>query len=212
MGRLFAPRPDPNIPHLVVFLTDGDPTATIRVDRVTSDEYKNKVPLFESEVYTNVNENTALTPAIPNANAIKADGSHILALGVGAALQNQTSVDRLIAVSGPNVFDGTGEFDISTTDVFLEADFEALEEAMRNAAFELCAPSVSVHKLYDPTPDPDSLEDAVDGVGWTLEGTVTAPDPGHVRLGAAVRRHRPHRDRGHRRRRVRHLPVDTDQP
>ncbi len=37
---------------------------------------------------------------------------------------------------------------------------------------------MSVRKLYDPTPDPDTLEDAVPGVGWTLTGTVTAPAPG----------------------------------
>ncbi len=57
-------------------------------------------------------------------------------------------------------------------------NFEDLEEALRNAAFELCAPSVSVRKLYDPTSDSDTLEDAVPGVGWTLTGTVTAPAPG----------------------------------
>ena len=178
VGRHLAPRPDPDIPHMVVFLTDGDPTATIRIDQMTGDEYTTKVPLADSEVKTNVASNVALTPAIPNANGIKAAGSHIFALGVGAALQNQSSVNRLIAVSGPNVFDGTGEFDISTTDVYLEADFDALEEALRGAAFELCAPSVSIHKLYDPTPDPDTLEDAVPGVGWTLTGTVTVPPPG----------------------------------
>ena len=27
VGRYMAPRPDPEIPHLVVFITDGDPTA-----------------------------------------------------------------------------------------------------------------------------------------------------------------------------------------
>ena len=53
-------------------------------------------------------------------------------------------MDRLIQVSGPNVFNGTGEFDIATDDVFLEADFEQLEDALRNAAFQLCAPSVTV--------------------------------------------------------------------
>ena len=212
VGRHLAPRPDPDIPHMVVFLTDGDPTATIRIDQMTGDEYTTKVPLADSEVKTNVASNVALTPAIPNANGIKAAGSHIFALGVGAALQNQSSVNRLIAVSGPNVFDGTGEFDISTTDVYLEADFDALEEALRGAAFELCAPSVSIRKLYDPTPDPDTLEDAVPGVGWTLTGTVTVPPPGtfdwvlpHDATGADRRR-------GHRRRRIRHLPVDTDQP
>jgi Mg-chelatase subunit ChlD len=103
VGRYFAPRPSAVIPHLVVFLTDGDPTASIRIDRVTQQEYETKVPLNSSsgsagEVWTNQNSGVAVTPAIPNANALKAEGSHMLALGVGAALQNQASVDRLILV------------------------------------------------------------------------------------------------------------------
>ncbi len=162
VGRFFAPRPDPNIPHLVVFLTDGDPTAVIDNSRVTHDpgnpnvaqnEYELKVPLSDNET-ARVNENAGVTPAIANSNALKAAGSHILALGVGAALQNQTSVDRLIKIAGPDVFDGTGVFDIATDDVFLEEDFDELENALRDAAFQLCAPSVSVRKAYDPTPDP----------------------------------------------------------
>ena len=36
VGRYMAPRPDPEIPHLVVFITDGDPTAVIRNSQVTS--------------------------------------------------------------------------------------------------------------------------------------------------------------------------------
>ncbi len=72
-------------------------------------------------------------------------------------------MNRLIDVSGPDVFDGTGEFDIATDDVFLEADFDELEDALRNAAFQLCAPSVTVRKLYDQTPDPDTLEDRLPG-------------------------------------------------
>ncbi len=161
-----------------MFLTDGDPTAAINNNNVTMDEYLTKVPLAESEVRSNISESSALTPAIPNANGIKAEDSHILALGVGEALQNQASVNRLIQVSGPDVFNGTGEFDIATDDVFLEADFDELEDALRNAAFQLCAPSVTVRKLYDQTPDPDTLDDLLPGVGWTLTGTVTAPAPG----------------------------------
>ncbi len=177
VGRYFAPRPDFAIPHLVVFITDGDPTQVIRNDRVTPTEYRTKVPLDDNET-TDSNGDAGARPAVPNANALKAAGSHILAIGVGSALQNDDSVDRLVSVSGPNIFDGTGDFDISTTDVYLEADFDELADALRDAAFQLCAPSVTVRKLYDPTPDPDSLDDAVPGVGWTMTGTVlSVPAP-----------------------------------
>ena len=178
VGRYMAPRPSAEIPHLVVFITDGDPTAVIRNSQVTANEYQNKVPLASNEV-SDASGNAGATPAIPNANAQKAVGSHILAVGVGSALQNSQSRQRLVSVSGPNVFNGTGTFDIATHDVYLEEDFSELEEALGNAAFQLCAPSVSIRKLYDPTPDPDSLDDAVPGVGWEMVGTVeSVPFPG----------------------------------
>lgn len=44
VGRFFAPRPNPAIPHLVVFITDGDPTAYINLNQVTTTEYETKVP------------------------------------------------------------------------------------------------------------------------------------------------------------------------
>lgn len=173
VGRFFAPRPNAAIPHLTVFITDGDPTAYIRTDRVTDVEYRTKVPLDSNEVWTNQSSTASLRPAIPNANGLKASGSHMLAIGVGAALQHQDSVDRLIAISGPDVFDGTGTFDITTDDVYLEPDFANLENALREAAFQLCAPSVSIRKLVDLTPDPGSLDDAVPGTGFEGVGTVT---------------------------------------
>jgi uncharacterized repeat protein (TIGR01451 family) len=178
VARYFAPRPDPTIPHLVVFITDGDPTQVINTREVTSVEYETKVPLSNNET-SSASGDSGGNPAIPNANALKSVGSHILAIGVGSALQNNSSVNRLKKVSGDDIFDGTGTFDISTTDIYLEEDFSKLEDALRDAAFQLCAPSVTVHKLYDPTPDPDSLDDAVAGVGWEMEGTVeSVPAPG----------------------------------
>ena len=130
--------------------------------------------------------NAGATPAISNANALKADGSHILAIGVGAALQNAQSRQRLISVSGPDVFSGIGTFDIATDDVYLEPNFAELEDALRDAAFQLCAPSVNIRKLYDATPDPDSLDDAIPGVGWEMTGhRGVGPDTGNPRLGSA---------------------------
>jgi uncharacterized repeat protein (TIGR01451 family) len=178
VARYMAPRPDPLVPHLVVFITDGDPTAVVDNHDVTSTEYQTKVPLSENET-TSASGSSGVNPAIPNANFLKSEGSHILAIGVGSALQNNDSRQRLEKVSGTDVYDGTGTFDISTDDLYLEENFANLEDALRNAAFQLCAPSVNVRKLYDPTPDPDSLDDAIPGVGWEMTGTVLsvpAPD------------------------------------
>ncbi len=93
-----------------------------------------------------------------NANAQKAVGSHILAIGVGAALQNAQSRQRLISVSGPNVFNGVGSLRHRHPRRLPRTETSAeLEDALRDAAFQLCAPSVNIRKLYDPTPGPRTV-------------------------------------------------------
>ena len=129
------------------------------------------MPLENAEVQTGVNNDTALAPAVPNANAVKAQQSHILAVGVGEALNNAQSLARLVDVSGPDIFPDTGPFDISTTDVYREADFTLLEAALRDAAFQLCAPSVNIRKLVDQNPDP-AVDDLQPGEGWTMTADV----------------------------------------
>lgn len=168
-----AERPDPVVPHLTVLITDGDPNRVIREWRVTEDEYANKVPLSSNEV-TRSSKNAAADAAVPNANLIKAQGSHILAIAVGNGLSGGSALNRLEKLSGPDIYDGSGTFDISTHDIYREPDFRNLQDALRDAAFQLCAPSVTIQKLVDLTPDPNSLDDAVPGVGWEVTGTPTA--------------------------------------
>ncbi|HRX59665.1 MAG TPA: VWA domain-containing protein [Candidatus Competibacter sp.] len=170
----FAPRNNFQVPHLTVFITDGDPNQIIRSDNVTAAEYANKVPLADSET-TGVSENTAADHAVANANNLKAQGSHVLTIAVGSGLSSTSSLNRLIKVSGPDVYDGVGDFDISTDDIYREPDFSKLKDALRKAAFQLCSPSVTVQKLIDRTPDPGTTDDAVPGAGWVIEGAVTAP-------------------------------------
>ena len=192
MGRhdsSFAPRPDFSVPHLTVFITDGDPTQIIRNDRVTDDEYRNKVPLDDNET-TGADKNPAADRAVANANDLKTQGSHILVVAVGNGVSSGSSLARIEKISGPDVYDGSDpnvEFDISTDDVFREDDFEKLKDALREAAFQLCSPSVTVQKVVDLTPDPDSLDDALPGSGWEISGSVSgdfawvlpvAEDPG----------------------------------
>ncbi len=86
VGRYFLPRPSRTSPHLVVFITDGDPNEIVRKDRVTYDpgnpnlaqnEYELKIPLADNET-SNADKNPAKDRAVPNANALKGQGSHIL--------------------------------------------------------------------------------------------------------------------------------------
>ena len=136
---------------LVVFVTDGDPTAINTA----------------SGVQTNVANTTALTPAIVQANAVKAQGSHILTVGVGAALSNSDSLNRLIAISGPDVASTAAAVNLSTTDVLRLADFTTLPDALNKLVNELCKSSVTVKKLVD------NGQGYVDGgAGWQFNATV----------------------------------------
>ncbi len=180
VARYQLPRPSGTQPHLVVFITDGNPNKIIRTDRVTYDpgnpsvtqnEYENKVPLNDNEV-SNSGEDPASARAVSNANGLKLQGSHVLTIAVGDGLSGTSTLNRLIRVSGPDVFGGGSgstqpAFDISTTDVYRETDFTRLEQALREAAFQLCAPSVTVRKLVDLTPD-TGVGDAVPAAGYDL--------------------------------------------
>jgi hypothetical protein len=79
MGRYFLDRESQDLPHLTVFITDGDPNEIIR-STVLPGDYRNKVPLSTTQVQGQSNNNAAKDAAVPNANAIKGQGSHILAI------------------------------------------------------------------------------------------------------------------------------------
>jgi uncharacterized repeat protein (TIGR01451 family) len=140
---------------LVVFITDGDPTA-----RNTATGTQTNLP----EGYV-----TAMRPAAEEADRVKMNGSHILALGVGAAVTTETSARRLTAVSG---FHKIPPADLSTGDYTLVTDFDELAAALRKIAVELCQASVTVTKLVDKG-DGVYREDS----GWKFTTTVST-DPG----------------------------------
>ena len=137
---------------LVVFITDGDPTAT-----GTSAPFT-----------TNVASATALTPAIVQANAVKAQGSHILAVGVGAALNNATSLGRLNAISGPDTVTNPASLNLATTDVLAVSNFTNLPAALRTLVNELCKSSVTLNKLVD-----NGQGYIPGGSGWAFDGNVS---------------------------------------
>ena len=141
---------------LVVFITDGDPTA------------RNNPPgnpvtgLTEGDV-------TAMRPAAAEADVVKEQGSHVFALGVGSAVTKETSARRLTAVSGFDQFPGVS---LSQADYTLVEKFDDLAAALKQIATELCQASVTVTKLVDEgdgkyEPDP----------GWKFTAMVST-DPG----------------------------------
>ena len=113
---------------------------------------------------------------MPNANALKGMGSHVLAVAVGDGVRGDETLERLVSVSGPDVIEsGSGATFDGDTDVYRATSFEDLEPALRALAFALCAPVVNVQKFVDFTPDPGT-DDAIAASGWGMSATVT-PTP-----------------------------------
>ena len=136
---------------LVVFITDGDPTA-----RNTATGTQTGLP--EGDV-------AAMRPAAAQADLVKEQGSHVFAMGVGAAVTKEASADRLTAISGTDQLPPSA---FSEADFTLVQDFDDLAEALRDIANELCQASVTVTKLVDEgdgqyRPDP----------GWDFTATVS---------------------------------------
>ena len=160
--------------NLVVFITDGDPTA------VTSNGRSNgsmPEPFPGSDVKLigtrGQFEKYALYKAINASNGLKAGGNgpRVLAIGVGAALQNSGSQQRLKDISGPDVYTGVGDFDLNRDDVALVRSFDDLAQALRKVATELCSPSVTITKLAQSAGDAQYSA----AQGWDMTVLPTVP-------------------------------------
>jgi uncharacterized repeat protein (TIGR01451 family) len=149
------------VADLVVFVTDGDPTAR------NTDSGGVVTDLVEGDV-------TALTRAVGEADQVKGQDSHVFALGVGAAVTDPLSARRLTAVSG---FEQYPNEPFSRADYTLVEDFANLAAALRRIAVELCEASVTVTKLVDEgdgtfQPDP----------GWSFTADVEMSEGGYTWL------------------------------
>ena len=138
---------------MVFFITDGDPTAhNTATGTVTG--------LTEGDA-------TALRRAAAEADLVKAQGSHVLAMGVGAAVTQDDSARRLTAISGFDRYP-TPQSDLGKADYTLIQDFDDLAAALREFAVALCQASVSVTKLVDEG-DGTYRSDP----GWSFTATVS---------------------------------------
>ena len=114
--------PNRSNPDLVLFASDGNPN---RVDNGST-----------------VSESQAVTEAVLVANAIKASGARVVALGIG----NDLDVNNLKAISGPTV--GT---DLSA-DV-ITSDFATLASTLATFAAQTCGGAISVNKYIGTVSD-----------------------------------------------------------
>ncbi len=135
-------------PNLIIFATDGDPTASTA---------GSSGPVNETG-YT-----THLPPAIAAANSIKLGGTRILALGIG-----NPTVSRLQAISGDLIDTG----DVLTSDV-ITSSFDELAEDLATFAKQTCGGTITINKYYDQVG-----ESYRGGAGWTfnIAGTTKTTD------------------------------------
>lgn len=144
--------------QVVVLLTDGNPT------RFSAD------PLLGSGGTTHFRD---VENGIYSADAVKARGSRLLALGVGSGIDDVTRLN-LRALSGETFYEGD---DPRSADYFDLADFESAGSALRDVLLSGCASRLTVTKELVPA---ENLGEDVTGAvpagpGWEISaGTATA--------------------------------------
>ena len=123
---------------LVVFITDGNPNTIGTAGTSTPNN--------------GGGSNASRDAAIEEIEALQGAGNHVLSVAVGNAFSDGAAYERLKNITEPNttyldVWEGTGPLDIRKTEVVGVQSFDALENALREVVFALCAPSVSINKI-----------------------------------------------------------------
>ncbi|HEY5117515.1 MAG TPA: hypothetical protein VIJ00_18475, partial [Nakamurella sp.] len=150
---------------VAVVITDGNPTF-----------YNN--PVEGPGYYTRFRE---MENGIFSANAIKANGTRMIAFGVGSGVSGPAN--NLIAVSGPTL----------NSDYYQTTDYAVAGAALRALALGNCRGSVSVIKQVVPSTAPvGSITGAVPAGGWqfaastTTSGVTIAPASGATAAGTGA--------------------------
>jgi uncharacterized repeat protein (TIGR01451 family) len=175
--------------ELTVFVTDGDPTA-YDLDKPGDPFDPGPPPDVAMNTNTGLANQLTMDRAVEEANSIKALDTRMLAIGVGSALNNNASRDRLIQISGPQVArdaDLANVDSLNDIDVALVTNFEDLAQVMRSLVLQLCSPSLTVRKLAqtagEATYQPEegraiTVTPSVpggDGFDWILPPGATGP-------------------------------------
>jgi uncharacterized protein YegL len=115
---------------LVVFITDGEPTAY----NLDADG--------EAGGFVSSGGSQSVWRAIIEANAVKNQGSHILAVGINLGL---SGLAKLMDVSGGDIY-SSGSLNLITTDMMVVSNFAALQTELAKVAVQLCQSSLVINK------------------------------------------------------------------
>jgi uncharacterized repeat protein (TIGR01451 family) len=155
--------------NLVVFVTDGDPTA---IDLNQPGDAFPPDPLTVGyNTFRGDGTGPSVDRAVQEANLVKGTGARMLAVGVGAAVTQPASLGRLVQVSGPQVVrDASTITSLNQVDVAVVPDFEDLADLLRTVVTQLCSPSLTIRKFVQTAESTDYVPSA----GWdmTVEPTV----------------------------------------
>ncbi|MGA4538829.1 vWA domain-containing protein [Uniformispora flossi] len=144
----------------VIVLTDGNPTRF--ADNAQGDGSNTHFRDVENGIFS--------------ANAVKAEGSRVVALGVGRGVEGVSALN-LRALSGPTAYDGTNP---GGADYYQTADFAAAGQQLRDLAMAQCKGSISVVKQIVPagTTGEDVTGAVNAGPGWTFDASTATPGIG----------------------------------
>ncbi|MEO6996865.1 MAG: hypothetical protein ABI112_02165, partial [Terracoccus sp.] len=108
-----------------------------------------------------------------SANAIKAEGTRVIAVGVGAGITADTNTGlNLRAISGPTLFNGSNA---TTADYYRTPDYSQAGAALKALAQGNCTGSISVIKQVVPSTAPaGSITGAQPAGGWTIGASSSA--------------------------------------
>ncbi|NNC83998.1 MAG: hypothetical protein HKN79_10510, partial [Flavobacteriales bacterium] len=114
---------------LVIFMTDGNPTAYVNDDNTTC---------------AGCDETDALNQAIPKADAVKSAGSHIYAFALGENI----NLSNIASMTGPDedTAPGNGDGLTPANSDYTQATFEELQDDFSEIVFESCDPAVLLEK------------------------------------------------------------------
>ncbi|MEW1787932.1 hypothetical protein AB0391_14750 [Streptomyces albidoflavus] len=154
---LYAVAKAPTRYDLTVVLTDGNPTRFSKP--FEGDGSRTHFADTEGGIFA--------------ANAVKAQGTRVVAVGVGRGVEGVSGLN-LRAISGPEAFTGDNP---ETADYYQTTDFTAAGAALNQLALSNCAGTVSVIKQI--VPESNTGEDVSGsrnaGPGWEFTASSTEP-------------------------------------
>ncbi|MEP9383076.1 SpaA isopeptide-forming pilin-related protein [Nocardioides cheoyonin] len=160
---------------LAIVITDGNPTVYGNRGTQGPNNVNGNNPVA-AEGPTNFDRLREDENAIFSANALKAQGTRVIAVGVGNGITQtaaQTALN-LRAISGQDAYDPSNP-NPDAADYFMLSDYTVAARVLRNLVYTKCSPSVTVVKAIVPydAADGDYSDAYPAGEGWQFTASAS---------------------------------------